>query len=210
MKEYLLKITAYEFEELTDEAQARAIENSRYSEVEHDNWYLPVYEDHTDQLAQVGVADPTIRFSGFFSQGDGACFMSDNINLPVLLAAMKDGGYRVDPVWETEAISGALTVDIQKGTASFCYHYDHSNTITAYAQYVGDLMSSAEVADFEDAVTRWAKKTADSICRDLESFYNELTSDEYISDLLIAGGNLFDQRGNPVIIGPGTECISEE
>ena len=50
------------------------IERHRHINVDHDNWYDFVYDAFTDDMERLGVAVGKIYFSGFWSQGDGACF----------------------------------------------------------------------------------------------------------------------------------------
>jgi hypothetical protein len=40
----------------------------------HDNWYDHVYEEFKDDMGNIGIHVDEIYFSGFWSQGDGACF----------------------------------------------------------------------------------------------------------------------------------------
>ena len=82
-------ITIYHFNELSDEAKQIAIESARYMDVEVFEWWDSSYESFADAADLFGLdirqtrkplADgrihyaPTIYFSGFSSQGDGACF----------------------------------------------------------------------------------------------------------------------------------------
>lgn len=80
--------TIYKFEELSDQAKERARDWWREGALDYD-WWDFVYEDAERmgkllgiELAQKPVKlmsgktryDPCIYFSGFYSQGDGACF----------------------------------------------------------------------------------------------------------------------------------------
>jgi len=80
--------TVYQFPELSDIAKDKA--RSWYRELgPHDDWWDTVYEDFERVCEIVGIrlkttpvrlmgggtrAKPCIWFSGFWSQGDGACF----------------------------------------------------------------------------------------------------------------------------------------
>jgi hypothetical protein len=80
--------TVYQFPELSDAAKERAL--SWYRELgPHDDWWGAVYEDFERVCEILGIrlkttpvrlmgggtrAKPCIWFSGFCSQGDGACF----------------------------------------------------------------------------------------------------------------------------------------
>ena len=69
------KITTYSFSELSEEAQQKAIEDFRSSDgfLCYD-WYDHIYEDAKTIGALMGIDIDKIYFSGFSSQGDGACF----------------------------------------------------------------------------------------------------------------------------------------
>ena len=80
--------TVYQFPELSDAAKEKA--RSWYRELgPHDDWWDAVYEDFERVCEILGIrlkttpvrlmgggtrAKPCIWFSGFWSQGDGACF----------------------------------------------------------------------------------------------------------------------------------------
>lgn len=40
----------------------------------HDDWYESVYEHFKEMMSAIGIRVDKIYFSGFWSQGDGACF----------------------------------------------------------------------------------------------------------------------------------------
>lgn len=50
------------------------IEKHRYINVEFDDWYEPVVESFKEDMKEVGIYVDRVYFSGFCSQGDGACF----------------------------------------------------------------------------------------------------------------------------------------
>ena len=81
--------TIYLFDELSDEAKQTAIDSNRYTEVEFFDWWGSSFEMFAEAAELFGLDirqtrksfadgghcyDPTIFFSGFSNQGDGACF----------------------------------------------------------------------------------------------------------------------------------------
>ncbi len=67
-------INVYAFDELDDKAKEKARQWWRESaDFSHESEY--VYEDAKDCLALVGFEIERIYYSGFWSQGDGACFV---------------------------------------------------------------------------------------------------------------------------------------
>ncbi len=61
--------TLYQFSELSPVAQARAIADSQAAYE-----FYPDMDWHKDDLIAAGFLEPTIHYTGFGSQGDGACF----------------------------------------------------------------------------------------------------------------------------------------
>ena len=83
-----IEITAYQFAELSDKAKQKALET--LSDINfHDDWFDAVYEDFkmiceclgiTLKTRRNGKSDtPCIWFSGFWNQGDGACYAERRI-----------------------------------------------------------------------------------------------------------------------------------
>ena len=73
--------TVYTYAELSDAAKEKARDNYREGNLDYD-WWESVYTDAIELAAVMGIEigvrrggkEPAIFFSGFCSQGDGACF----------------------------------------------------------------------------------------------------------------------------------------
>jgi hypothetical protein len=80
-----------QYNELTDEAKEHAYQEFKEYRTTDTYWWEPVMEDWVERLQGVGI--PTsieqMHFSGFHSQGDGACF-TGSINLREFLEAHPD------------------------------------------------------------------------------------------------------------------------
>jgi hypothetical protein len=61
------------FNALSDADKARILDARRDTNTDHD-WWDMVYEDFTHQMREIGIGVDKMLFSGFGSQGDGACF----------------------------------------------------------------------------------------------------------------------------------------
>src|SRR5690606_10902815 len=71
----IIETKVYQLHELSSEAQEKAIENLRNHEGYLDyKWWDSTYEDVKTIAALFGLEIDEIYFSGFYSQGDGACF----------------------------------------------------------------------------------------------------------------------------------------
>jgi len=66
--------TTYTIDQLSKDARERAINNHRDWNVDHGEWAEAVKEQAFDLARYLGINMSQIWFSGFWSQGDGACF----------------------------------------------------------------------------------------------------------------------------------------
>jgi len=65
--------TVYKFDELDDDAKEKARKWYRSGGFDYE-WWDCVYEDAKECAKLIGIDIDRIYFSGFYSQGDGACF----------------------------------------------------------------------------------------------------------------------------------------
>lgn len=54
--------------------QRKQIDEHRTINVDYDDWWDTIYDDFKAKMTNIGVDVEKIYFSGFWSQGDGACF----------------------------------------------------------------------------------------------------------------------------------------
>ena len=59
---------------LPESVKSSILDEHRYWNTEHIDWWDSVYERFTEDMAKVGICVEQMYFSGFWSQGDGACF----------------------------------------------------------------------------------------------------------------------------------------
>ena len=194
MKEFVT--VGYEVNELSSEAVERA----------HDDWLNAgasdfdsqyVIEDMTECAKELGITVDNIYYSGFSSQGDGACFV---------------GHYEFDPTWNAKAQDGfprysemfELGNRLQKAHEKYGelyatvyktnYRYDHENTVTV------DVESLSEDEDFpildaQEMVEDILKDFMHEIYRRLEQEYTWSTSIEYFHELAEANEWYFTEEG---------------
>ena len=71
----------YTFSELSDEVKNKLAEKARESYELPDDWYEPLIEEFVERINEkygIEISEDDVRFSGFYSQGDGASFTFDN------------------------------------------------------------------------------------------------------------------------------------
>jgi hypothetical protein len=188
--------TIYTFDELSDKAKQRARE--WYREVtQFDSFYFDsVIEDVKTVGAFFGIDIEKVYFSGFWSQGDGACF---------------EGSYRYKPQWQ-KAIKGyapkdaellrigKALQDAQKAhfykIAATCkhsgYHY-HSGCMNVDIEHLED--SYRDIKDSESDIKNALRAFADWVYRRLGDDYEYTNSNECVDENIIFNGYEFDENG---------------
>src|SRR3990167_4895029 len=69
-------IQVFTYQELEGKAKENARNWLQELETSDSDWSMSTIETEKEELQKVGYSKPVIMFSGFGSQGDGACFTS--------------------------------------------------------------------------------------------------------------------------------------
>jgi hypothetical protein len=199
-----------------DELDKRAREKARawYREAGFDyDWFEFVFEDFERICEIVGVTlatrpirlhgggtrrKPCIWFSGFWSQGDGACFEGSlryrwGASRAIRAHAPKDA--------ELHRIADALAA-VQRPN-----FYQLKATITHRDRYYHEYCMAISVerdsptwqdmtADAEDIVIETMRDLARWLYRQLEREYDDLTSDEAVDEAIRANDYTFTETGH--------------
>lgn len=178
----------------------------------HDGWYEFVYEDFEAICEILGIElktfpvrlygggtsqKPCIWFSGFWSQGDGACFEG-------CYRYQKAAGRKIrehaPQDYELHRIASALQA-IQR------HHFYHLRAeIVHHGRYYHEYCMAIEVAldssdvqgmiaDAADGVVELMRDLARWLYRQLEREYEYLTSNEVVDEAIIANGYTFTEDG---------------
>jgi hypothetical protein len=174
------------------------LEKYRYINVEHNNWWDCVESDFIEDMKQVGIHVDKIYFSGFWSQGDGACFsgkMSNTLTYldrhhlgqypmlrkllehdgEVYVSCKQSGRYYHENSTEFWADSDTLTGMVDQPTDF------HEAVVEEWQRLLG-----VELDDFEKDVTEQWRTYMQQLYRKLEEEYDYLTSDDGVWDTLVA------------------------
>lgn len=198
-------MTAYTYNELSPEAKKAALEKMRYVTTEHFEWWDYVYEDWIERLAEMGYETDAdhIWFSGFWSQGDGASFTASvdvlkwleytDVKGADLRVAGQD--YRSLRYWLRRLDPPYVRITQSDS------HYYHRFTMSI--EYVWDNWTEPPKAlcqfrELRGAILDHAREQALLLYRELEDVCEDMMSDEYVSDFLIANEYLFWESGRPV------------
>jgi hypothetical protein len=209
----------YSFDELSPEIQERLIEEEREILSEEDWWHESVIEDFKDDMKEVGINDLEAEFTGFYSQGDGASFTSDDIDSRKLLKSMgvkssydlnmgdgeSTGNKFFDIISdlaeiglseETRITPDNLRISVYRTSS----RHSHENTVTANIDVEdepeGWRDTNGFISKLEEETTRYIREKCKDLYRRLQKEYGSLMSEETIK------GNLrdksFDGEGNEI------------
>lgn len=166
------------FIDMTAEQKEKVLEKNRYMCVDDSWWYQSNIEEAEEELESIGFKDAEISFSGFASQGGGASFTTKNVDIEKVLRHSKIWS-KFRPI-HGHIRDGGFTVEIYR----FSNHYVHENTIGCNETYYGDFTDKQfdMVSNVAEHLKEVAQTYSRKIYRELEETYNDMTSDEYISE----------------------------
>ena len=187
----------YTFNELSDEAKQVALENFRDINTRFDDWSEPIQEGFREKATQAGFKIEDIFFSGFWSQGDGAMFTYSGFNDGMLKSFVEQ--LDLSDADKVVILSQADTCGkgIHRGHyyhEQSCDHYNTLDSTNPDWEYATDLISQHDDA-FDKYVIRTYKDLCRELYRDLEEYYEELTSDEAIQEAIEENGYEFTEDG---------------
>jgi hypothetical protein len=174
----------YKYDELPEASKQKVLERYNGINTDHDWWEFTEKEVKIE-LTKAGYTNPEVYFSGFWSQGDGACFDA-GIDLDLWIKVAKRGKkYRclLKPIRD-----GYIEGRIVKN--SYGYHYSHSRTRDveiSEAHYI-KLTPKQEAAldELEKEVEEDRYSRSNALYKRLEKEYEHLTSEEVIVETLMA------------------------
>ena len=141
--------------------------------------------------------NPTIYFSGFWSQGDGACFEG---SYHYRKGASKTIRKEAPDDKELHRIADELQ-DIQrrhfyKLTAVTAHrgYYNHSGCMQVSVEHDDDRYR--DIGDAEDVVTQCLRDFADWIYAQLQAEYEYQASDEVVDENIVSNGYEFNEDGS--------------
>ena len=167
------EIKVYKFNELSDKAKQYAIEKYReHDDFSHNAAY--VIEDATAYGKLMGVDIEKIYYSGFCSQGDGACFTGSYHYREDCMKLVKDYAptdERLHDIALAFSLCAGVSAKIER-RGSYCH--SNSMSISVYSEH-----SDGYVKEKEDKILVAALKAyADWIYQSLEKEYEYQNSDE--------------------------------
>jgi hypothetical protein len=177
----------------------------------YEGWHDSVYEDFKCEMEAIGIEVDDIYFSGFSSQGDGACFEGRVSDWPKFLESV---GYTCPALIALAAEAWGFSV-VHRGHYYHenCTHFssdmvspdDYSESemdefVYAHSPYSTDIQNAAFVAilqgynfsSLQDEFEEEFKRHMRALYNQLEAEHDHLTTDEAILDSLEANDQLED------------------
>lgn len=192
----VLETKVYTFDELSDDAKEKAREWYRSWAFEDNFWSENVIENAKEIAKILGIQIDDIYWSGFWSQGDGACFVGRYSYAKGAIKAIK----ALAPQDETLHAIARNFQEAQRPnfyrlsaviTHNGQYYHSHSMTIRV------DVDDYANVSDeSENAVKDALRDFADWIYRQLEAEYEYQDADARVDESIVVNEYEFDEYGN--------------
>ena len=192
----------FKFDELSEKAQETAIERYREGNLDYE-WWDFVYEDATTIAGLMGIEIDKIYFSGFSSQGDGACFEGSYSYQKGGVKAVKDHA----PLDKKLHQIAQDLQDIQKKCFYGLYasvkqsgHYSHEYCTDINVSERRTLRDGYETDDYasiadDEAIVEALRDFMRWIYKQLEAEYDYLQSDEVIKETIEANDYDFTAEG---------------
>jgi len=147
--------------------------------------------------------EPCIYYSGFWSQGDGACFKGDYRYRKGALNALRAhiGGESKGDKELLRIAKGLQTVQSKyfyslRADMHHSGHYMHSGCMRVNVDYLRD--DSRDISEAEDAITEYMRDFSDWIYKQLEAAYDYHNSNEVVDENIICNEYDFDENGKRI------------
>ena len=188
-------VKVYQFDELSDEAKEKAREWWRENGFDYE-WWDGVEYDFQEIAKIIGITDVKIYFSGFWSQGDGACFEGsynyekDSVRKLFEYVPLDKELHRI-----TKELQNIQRKAFYQLTASIKHsgHYYHENcTDITVSKSNGDYPAP----EVNDAIEDLLRDLMRWLYKQLETEFDYLNSDEQVDDTIRANEYEFTKDGN--------------
>jgi len=195
-----IETQVYKFEELEPEVQEKVLDKNRCINLDSD-WWDFVYDDFKEVCKIIGIEVENIYFSGFNSQGDGACFEGRYEYAKGSVKAIKKYAPKDT---ELQRIAREL-YEIQRryfysvwSTVKHRGHYTNENSTEIFVDndmYLYDYNRPAP----DDEITELLRDLMRWLYSRLEAEYEHLTSDETLIKTFEANGYEFDPETYSIV-----------
>lgn len=191
--------SAHTFSELSDKAKDKARQYHHDAYMSDGHWYEYVLDDAKEIGKILGFDIDNIYFSGFWSQGDGACWTGDYRYEKGAPAKVADyAGNNAELIRIARGLQDIQRRNFYQLTArvSRSGRYSHSHTMRADVEDCTDPYR--DVGDAEGDLLKLFRDFADWVYSNLRTEYDYQTSDAAIAEDFDANEVLFTADGSVV------------
>jgi hypothetical protein len=189
-----IETTVFTYNELSESAKNRARDWFYQAGALHHDWFDSVYEDAKAVGALMGITIDKIYFTGFASQGDGACFEGSYEYAKGAVKAIADYA----PQDETlPRIAKALQETQRKAfyrLSAKVYHSGHYYHSRCTSIHVFNQSDWAE-SEIDESISESLRDFMDWIYNQLERDHDYLSSQEVVEETIVANGYTFTADG---------------
>lgn len=193
----------YKFEELSKKVQKSVLDSVRFTDFIDDcyddsvSFIIDNFTDLAFEKYGIKINVNDVNYSGFWSQGDGASFVSNDILTDVFISAV---GLTIPKTLlpYQELLLKGIELKIERSD----WYYSHCNTVSAYCyNFCVDIPDSleSEIEQFCDIIAKKLKDVKNELCDtlycDLKTEYYYHNSDEYLTDFIIMNEYEFYEDG---------------
>ena len=208
---HIVKTTVYTIEELTDAARENARAWYREQGI-HDEWHDYIYEDFQSICRIIGITldtspfrlygggsreQPHIWFTGFASQGDGACYEGRYSHAQGAASALRSHAPKDTELHRiVDALQHAQRRNFWQLHSTFrrTGRYSHANSMEIDVEH--DSPTWQPPTDgAEDTVTEALRDLAHWLYRQLQDAYEAETSDEAVDETIAINEYTFTADG---------------
>jgi len=119
--------------------------------------------------------------------------VSDTVDTDKMVRKLYESGWGIPE--DALLYSSDYSINIQKVSAAFANHYCHAYTIEAVVYNEGDRISEGDLVKLENVVTEWIRQTCNETYSKLETYYEELVTDDAILETIRDNKWMFTETG---------------
>ncbi len=177
----------------------KTIDKYRHINVDGIDWWEYTYNEFTESMEQVGIEVDNMYFSGFWSQGDGACFdgrIADTklfidkhftpTDYPMIRKLLSSGGAITFRCKHSGHYYHENCTSFDVDCDLFAYVMDKPTDFHEQVVERMDEQLDLEMDDFEKASVEIFKNHMRTLYRTLEKEYDYLVGDEAVTETIIA------------------------
>lgn len=179
-----IKTKAYEIEELSEEARAKALDSMRSINVEYWDWWHFLEDQFTEELAKIGLAT---NGKPYFDLDRADYIYFEDLSIESEAKLLKAAGVDLRSKEAKSIIENGLEADLQHYGGGSARNYV---VISYHAD--GD---EKKLSDVQANITELLNSTLGEFKRQLRDEYEWATSDEAVLDTVRSNEYLFTEDG---------------